>query len=457
MKSLKTAKPEKHLLSKSTFMYGSQCPKRLWLYKFRPELKDELTEEQQAIFQKGTDIGELAQQLFSGGIDARPATTFLYQQSVADTAKYIGQGHTVIYEAAFQYNGVLAALDILVQKNGKWYAYEVKGTSKVKEPHINDAALQYYVITNAGIQLEDFFIVHLNTDYIRKGDLDVNQLFCPESVLKSVLELQPFVESKIEELKSVLQLKSSPDMTIGSHCTKPYPCDFSGYCSKDVVEEDEEPEDEYINKNAIREFINELEYPLFFMDFETWMTAVPEYDGHWAFRQVPFQYSVHIQRKKNGPIEHREYLAESTSDDLSKFIEPLIQILEKEGSIVVYNQTFEKTILKHLKRDCPESSSQIDAVLERVVDLMPIFRTHYRTPEMHGSYSIKYVLPAIVSELTYANLEIGNGGDASSAFYNLQFEENVSKVMETRANLLEYCSLDTLAMVQILEKLLTLK
>ena len=179
----------RHILSKSTFMYGCQCPKRLWLYKFHPEFRDELDEEQVAIFQRGTDVGLLAQQLFPGGVNAAPPTSFEYQQSVADTAKYICEGHKIIYEAAFQHDGILCAIDILVNRNDRWFAYEVKSTASVKPHFIQDAALQFYVMTQSGLLLEDIFVTHLNTKYIRHGELDVNQLFTSVSVKKEVIEV----------------------------------------------------------------------------------------------------------------------------------------------------------------------------------------------------------------------------------------------------------------------------
>ena len=151
----------RHILSKTTFLYGCQCVKRLWLHKFMPEVRDEEDEAQTAIFQRGTNVGLIARQLFPGGVDASPVNAYSYQKSVADTARYIGLGHTIIYEAAFQYDGILCAIDILVKKNNKWHAYEVKSTCSVKPQHIQDAAFQYYVLTHTGIELEDFFIVIL--------------------------------------------------------------------------------------------------------------------------------------------------------------------------------------------------------------------------------------------------------------------------------------------------------
>lgn len=450
---MKLPKPERHLLSKSTFMYGCQCPKRLWLHKYKSEVRDEEDEAQTAIFQSGTDVGMLARQLFPGGVDASPDTSYLYQQSVADTARCISKGITIIYEAAFQYEGILAAIDILVQKKGKWYAFEVKGTNSVKPVHVQDAALQYYVMTNAGLELEDISIVHLNREYIRNGELDIQQLFTSQSVLEEVVSLLPFIETKAAELKKILKLKEAPEIEVGDHCFKPYDCDFYGYCSKELEQETENEEVAYINHEAIQEFLEQLEYPLQFLDFETWMTAVPEQDGHWPYRQVPFQFSLHIQGNEASEIEHRYYLAESPRTGHMEFAEKLVASMANGGTILVYNKTFENSILNHLKEEFVQLAPAIENIQSRIVDLMQPFRKNYRLPEMKGSYSIKYVLPALVPELSYNALAIGNGGDASAAFYNLKYISDKEKIHYVRGSLLKYCELDTWAMVKVLERL----
>ncbi|MEO6348857.1 MAG: DUF2779 domain-containing protein, partial [Aquaticitalea sp.] len=326
-------------------------------------------------------------------------------------------------------------------------------TTGVKEPHITDAALQYYVITNSGLKLADISIVHLNNKYIRKGELDVQQLFHAASILKEVKELQPYITTKAVELKKLLKQKTVPVIETGKHCEKPYPCDFYGFCSKNLLEEDLVPEKKYINKPVIKEFLEQLKYPLQFLDFETWMTAVPEQDGHWPYRQVCFQYSVHSQKKQNAELEQLSYLAESTASTSLEFLENLIQAVGKNGSILVYNQTFEITRLKELKKDHPKHAKAIDSIIDRIVDLMPPFRKNYRLPAMQGKYSIKNVLPALVPELSYEGMIIGSGGVASAAFYNLKNVEDETEKGKTRNALLEYCGLDTLAMVKILEKL----
>jgi len=446
--------PEKHILSKSTFMYGNQCPKRLWLHKFNPKERDEADETQSAIFQSGTDVGLLAQKRYYGGVDASPIDAFHFQQSVYDTANLIAKGAKVIYEAAFQFDGVLAAMDILVKRKDKWYAYEVKASTGVKEPFLQDAALQYYVITKSGIKLEDVFILHLNSTYILNGELDLQQLFTPTSVLEEVKKRQSDIAAKILDLKIMLKLKKLPDIEMGEQCNKPYPCDFQGFCSKDLELEIPDYGSPIINKEGIAEFTNSLNYPLYFLDFETWSTAVPEQDGQWPYRQMPFQFSLHIQNKRGGKVKHLEYLAENKNTDLRNFLEQLIKALGNKGSIIVYNKPFENTRLRELKEQFDEYEETISAIQKRLVDLMiPFRKKHYYLPEMQGSYSIKYVLPAMFPELNYDELDIGNGGDASAAFYNLSKEDNFTIIEETRKALLEYCKLDTLAMVKTMEVL----
>ena len=186
-----------HLFSKSGFMNGYQCPKRLYLYKNKYNLRDEISDAQQTVFSRGTEVGELAQQLFPNGVNAKPNTPFEYEKSARDTQRYIKEGHTVIYEAAFIFEGVLAAVDILVKTNDEWIAYEVKSSTSVKEPYITDTALQYHVITKSGVPLKDIFVVYINNEYVRVGDLQIEKLFAMQSVLTDVIGMQNIITTKI--------------------------------------------------------------------------------------------------------------------------------------------------------------------------------------------------------------------------------------------------------------------
>lgn len=487
----------RHLLSKSTFMRGCQCVKSLYLNKHQPELKDEVSSQQQAVFDRGTSVGELAQQLFPGGIDASPGHYYGYEQSIALTEELIDAGHTVIYEAAFQYNGVMAAIDILVQTNGAWRAYEVKSTTGVRENHVTDAALQYYVITHAGMRLSDISIIYINREYTRLGRLDVRQLFATESILDLVLEQQDFIEAQIPKLKEVLTLPEPPVVDIGEHCTEPYPCDFFGHCWQHIprpsifdlprlgknqfelyrqgiirfedIRDNVELNDnhklqvschlkqgEHIDRAGLKDFLSTLSYPLYFLDFETFNPAIPQYDHSRPYQQIPFQYSIHYKRDPRAELRHTEFLASPTGDPRPAFIEQLLSKTRMPGMVITYNQGFERTRLRELATDFPQYAAALEARIERIRDLMPPFQQMlYYTPAMNGRYSIKSVLPALVPELDYTGMPINNGIDASLGFEQMMYDLT-SDHSALRKNLLAYCKMDTLAMVNILERLETI-
>ncbi|MEI7803322.1 MAG: DUF2779 domain-containing protein, partial [Bacteroidota bacterium] len=479
----------------STFVKGCQCTKAFYLNKFHPELKEKITEKQQAIFDAGTSVGEIAQQLFPGGVDASPETPYEFQKSVALTKQLIVQGHKIIYEAAFQFDGVLCALDILIQKNKKWYAFEVKGSTQVKDQFILDAALQYFVITNSGIPLADISIIHLNNQYVRKGELNIQELFSTESVLENIKDQQDFISEKITELKAVLKQKEIPDVKIGEHCFAPYDCDFIKHCWKKLPEEnsvfslsrignkaflliedgifhlDDIPADfpltqstefqlrhyksgkEFLDKNEIENFLSEFKYPLHFFDFETYMPAVPEFDYSRPYQQIPFQYSLHFLNDAKSKTEHCEFLGDGVNDPREALIPQMLDDLGTKGSIIAYNKSFEETQIKKLAIDFPKYAIQLLSLIDRFIDLAkPFQKRWYYKPAFEGEYSLKAVLPVLVPELSYQSLDIQEGGIASLVYSKLKFQKDETKIIQ-RKQLLEYCKMDTLAIVKILERM----
>ena len=486
-----------HKLSKSTYLKGLQCEKSLYLNKHHKELKDELTEAQEAIFSQGTMVGELAQDLFPGGLDVSPESFYDYTDSLQQTKDAIANGLTVIYEAAFQFDGVLCAVDILVRDGIAWKAYEVKSSTKVKEVNVQDASLQYHVLTNCGLQISDISLVVINNQYCKDGELDIHKLFRIESVLESVKESLAQTEGSIKRFKEVLAQKEVPAALIGKKCTAPYDCNFRGHCWKKVpdysvfnlinIKKDkaellyhsgsvlitdipldyrlsdsqalqvqcERDQSVIINKKKLREFVGELHYPLYFLDFESSMMAVPLFEHQKPYQQIPFQYSLHIQNSEEHNYLHLEFLAESDGGDPRlAFINQLIKDCGSEGAIVVYNKSFEKRILTELINDFPAYEYQLNSIVNRMVDLMqPFLKKHYYTPAMKGKYSIKYVLPALCPELSYTDLDIKEGGSASRVFAQMLNKEFEGDVQQTRTALYEYCKLDTWAMVKILEQI----
>ena len=480
-------------------MYGCQCPKRLFLHKRRPELRNEEDEQQQSIFSSGTTVGQLAKQFFPGGQDATPPDSFSYQMSVETTKRLIKQGESIIYEAAFQYEGVLCALDILVKKGNAWHAFEVKSTTSVKSQHIQDAALQYYVVTHCGIPLEDISTVYLNNQYVRQGALDVQQLFATQSILEDVLEQQVDIIDKVQELKALITQPNEPVVDIGQHCFDPYGCDFTDHCWSHVPKQDsifdlpgkyawrlyanghrlllDIPEDfemtakpamqlkhyrsgeVHIAPDAIREFLEPLTYPLYFFDFETIMPAIPEFDGSRPYQQIPFQYSLHIQRSPGSELEHYEFLGDGINDPREDLTHAMIRYLGNTGNIICYNMSFERSRIKELANLFAHYESELLAINERVVDLMvPFAKRWYYHPNFKGSYSIKVVLPVLIPELRYSDLVIKEGGKASLVYSQLKGMDADIATQQLH-HLLEYCKMDTLAMVRILDfiKALTAK
>jgi hypothetical protein len=482
-------------LSKSTFLRGKQCLKSLYLNWHHPELKDPVSSMQQAIFSQGHEVGKLAQQLFPGGIDAGIYVPDHYQKSIELTAKLISEGTEVIYEAGFSSDDLHCFVDILIKDGDKWKAYEVKSSTQVKQVNIYDAAFQYNVMIRCGLELTDISLVTLNTSYNRDGDLDIRQLFKFQSVHKEVLKLQTPVNKSIGTFLQTLNEKEVPDLDIGPHCSDPYICDFQGHCwqhvpdysvfnisrlsadkkwelyRKGILKFEDIPPDFRLNDSqwqqviselkgdtviyiqAIKKFTETLNYPLYFLDFESFQPAMPLFDNSRPYQQIVFQYSLHRWDSENSPLIHTAFLAEPDgTDPRLPFINQLVKDIGETGDIIVFNRAFEAGRMNEIAANFSGFQFPVSRIISRIKDLMLIFQNrYYYVPEMKGSYSIKQVLPALVKGFSYDNLEIGDGGSASHAYLSLYNEKDEKKIQRVKENLLEYCKLDTLAMVEILK------
>ena len=222
-----------HILSKSTYIKGLQCEKALYMQKKHPYLRDKLSIEQRAKFQRGTDVGVLAHEVFPGGVDMSPNSPSQFPKKVQETWDNLSNSEVkVMYEAVFQYNDTLIMLDMLVRDGDQWLAVEVKSSMRLSDTYYNDAALQYYVLHGCGVPLSDIRLMYLNGDYVKEGPIDVQQLFKMESVMEYVVEREAFVAKNVERLKAVVTMPHSPLVNIGTQCHDPYPCDFQGHCWK---------------------------------------------------------------------------------------------------------------------------------------------------------------------------------------------------------------------------------
>ena len=443
------------MISKSSFIRGQQCHKSLWLHLNQPDERDEISDSQQRIFDTGHSVGSYAQRLFPGGIDASRGAHERISEAVAYTQELIANGQSVIYEAAFSDGETLCYMDILVKEKNGYAAYEVKASTGVRDYQILDVAFQFFVINRSGLPLKRVSLIHVNNQYVRRGDLDIRQLFTIDLMNDRVIPLQETIPGELLQLQQMLKAGSMPDISMGRQCTNPFPCDFQGFCSQSCApNEKSNPDPARRDQEALDEFLAQLEYPLYFMDFETIQFAVPQYDESRPYQQIPFQFSLHVQRSENASAEHYEFLGTPPVDPRPAFTEELLALLGKSGTIIVWNQGFEMNRLREIARDFPDYAHRIEPLFERFADLMvPFRRRHLYKPEMNGSYSLKAVLPALVPDLSYSDLEIQEGGTASETYESLYFDSNSESILRKRKNLLKYCEMDTVSMVRILEKL----
>lgn len=451
------------MLSKSKYLRGVKCIRNLWLYTNKKK-EQHYSENTIRVFNRGTSVGELAQAYFPNGKFAVQPGEMPTYDSARLTQEYIQQGEETIYEATFVYDNTIVAVDILHKDVEGWNLYEVKSTNSAKPEHVKDVAVQYYVLKGCGLNLADASVMYFDKSYVKRGNIDVQNLFTFESVLKRILPMQDTIKQNIASFL-VMVSGVEPCIEMGNHCDKPYECDFKDYCralrpSVDKIEKKILSNEPIVNRAEIKKFLNTLNYPLCHLDFETIMPGVPLFDESRPYQQIPFQYSIHFCAEKDAALQHYEYLAPSmlNIDPRRDLIEKMIIQTSEARIILVYNIAFERTRLKEMRRDFPEYSEELNSIIDRLVDLMPPFRSkHYHTESMEGKYSIKKVLPAISSELSYDSLEINNGGDASNIFLELYYCEDKEYVETTRKHLLSYCKLDTLAMVKVLEALEMIK
>jgi len=497
-------KSYKHKISKSRFVSGVQCEKKLYFDLFRKDLKPPVSDEQQALFDGGHQAGALAQQMFPEGKDASPESYFDFSDSIENTKKWIGDGVYTIYEAAFFYDEVLAALDILHHQNGERWAIEVKSSTSVKEYHITDASLQYWVMSHSGFTPDKFFLMHIDNTYVKQGPIIPKRLFALEDITEQVIANQDWVAKKLSTLKLITK-DIEPVVEIGKHCGDPFTCDYIHHCWKHIPENSvfelgnargkqwdlyadgilelsKIPEDiplnhrqklqvegvkngtSYFDKDSITDFLEEWNYPLYFFDFETIFPSIPVLDGTRPYQQVPFQYSLHIISGPDAEMQHKEFLAipghftdSGSNDPRMSLIKQLKLEIGPEGSIVAYNAGFEKGVLNNLAIAFPEEVPFIEDLTSRFVDLLVVFRSAwYYKPEMGASASIKSVLPAIDPTFSYEDLEIGDGNAASALFLSMIEGTFTGIESETRNALLKYCERDTEGMVVIWKALIKL-
>ena len=438
-------------LSKSRFLAGLQCLKRLYFECYHRELADPVEANRQAIFNAGTAIGELARQRFPDGslIEENYLEHF---QAVRSTQTLLSDTAVpALYEAAFTFQGIRTRVDIL-KRNGQqeFDLVEVKSTTGVKPEHLPDVAIQMYAAEGSGIRIRRVYLMHINNGYVYQGgDHDLEQLFSLQDVTDSarsyVAENMP---DDLARMWESLQRDDAPDIETSPHCKKPYQCPFYGHCHESEIKVNRQ---RFISPD-LASSLEEIAFPATFLDFETVMPAIPVYAGTRPYQLIPFQWSLHI-RNSSGQIRHDSFLNDDTEDPRERFITSLIEAIPREGAIVTYSH-YEKTVMNGLAKAFPQYENRLLVLGERVIDLLKLIRRNYYHPEFNDSYSLKSVLPALVPNLSYADLAIPDGLAAATS-YNRMIADDTPEYekAEIREALLAYCQRDTEGMVHIYDAL----
>jgi len=473
-------------LTKSLYMSGQQCPRLLW-FSSRHQLP-ELSLYDQHKFAQGREFEKYVKKLFPDGIDLGNLN---HGENIKETQNLIRQNKT-IFEACMVYKNLFFKGDILKPSADGWNLYEMKASTEVKDAHIPDLAFQKFVCEKNGIKINNCFIEYINKDYIKQGNVIPGELVLQEDVTGEVNQIDD-IEENAEKYIKIIEQDKPPEVPISKKCNKPHECPLKDECwgnlpeyhvlqltnwrkywelfEEGILDIKDIPKDEIlssdkdrvikeavdgnkivINKDKIRNFLDELQFPLYYLDFETFDTAIPIFDQSRPYQKIPFQYSLHIQ-DKNNKVKHFYFLARGEKDPRPELLDRLEKEIGQTGSVIVFNKTFEIGVMKKLAEDFPEYESFIKGTIRRIIDLARPFKNFdYYNPIQKGSYSLKAVLPAITGK-SYSNLEIDNGTDASMKYFYSHIRADLKNIDEIRNNLLKYCCLDTEGMIWIIEEL----
>lgn len=464
------------LLTKSKYLAGLQCSKLLWTLVNGSVPKP--SSSQQKIFDVGSNVGILATSLFSDGIKVSESG---FIENINQTKELLKRKKP-LFEAGFMVDNLFSRADILVPNEDGWDTIEVKSSTSVKDINIHDVSFQKYVYEKAGLKIKNCYLMYINNEYVRNGELEVDKLFKKENITEKLF--LDNIQQRIDNMFKIIN-NEKPLVSISKNCSNPYDCILKEICWKDIPKNSvfdltrggkkswelfennilhikDIPDDfklsskqqiqkkylnePFIEKDSIKEFLDSLEYPVYYFDFETINPCIPLYDGMRPYSRIPFQYSLHIQKKVDGPLEHVSFLSD-LKDPRLDILKSMKEHLGSSGTILAWNQSFEIGVIKELISYYPSYSDWGFGVISRFNDLMIPFRNFwYYNPLQAGSCSIKKVLP-IFSDLSYDGLVIKNGSDASIAY------ESACCLDEIRNDLERYCCLDTLAEVEILKGL----
>ncbi len=433
----------------------------------------------------------MAKKLYPGGIDV-PTEDFM--GNIAMTKELLQQ-RKPLFEAGVLSGQIYSRADIVNPVNeDEWDIIEVKSSTSVKEVNLQDVAFQKLCWEDSGVKIHKCFLACINNQYVRNGEINPAELFTVQDISDEVAATSEGIRDRIDQMLGIIGEPICPEVVIGPQCTNPYACAltecwdglpehnvftlyYGGKKSHElyrsgVIDIADIPagyklngkqsiqcacvasDTPYVNKESIKQFLSGLEYPLYYLDFETFGTAIPLFDGTRPYQNVPFQFSLHVQETPDSELKHFSFLAEGKQDPRPSLLASLSRLIGTSGSVIAYNASFEEGILADLGRAFPQYANWTADVISRLVDLIVPFRGFsYYHPLQKGSASLKSVLPAVTG-LGYEGMPVANGNDASLAFLTITLE-NVApeEIARTRADLLTYCKMDTEGMVRIVERL----
>jgi len=496
------------MITKSDYLKFLTCPDYFWFHKKKPEILNikELNEFELELVKSGQEVEAWGRKIFPGGVLVESRQ----EQAVADTKKLIDEGKKVIFQATFEADGLYVMVDMLEwdENNQYWIINEAKGStcdkegeSKNKKLHLYDAGFQYIVLKLAGYKVGKVNLLELNKEYAKKGEINPVQLIAKTDITEKVHKLEPEINENIGGMRILMDQDNEPQPCDCIYKSRANHCPAFSYLYPNMPEYSvhdialiglspkrlegmveggylsiyDVPKDFELSKNQrshvdvtqtgittnksveIKKFLDEMEYPFYYLDYETYPTAVPIYEGCRPYMQIPFQYSLYIQKEPGGEYEHIEFLAEDGNiNPMKALVESLKEHIGDEGSIIVWNKKFEKKCNENIAEVLPEHAELMANYNERLFDLMEIFQKNlYVHKDFKGKYSIKKVLPVFDPELSYKELSVQDGAMAMNSWKKMAFETvNDVEKEQLKNDLLEYCRLDTWAMVRIYEELL---
>lgn len=487
-------------LTKSNLTAFRQCPKRLWFEVYRrndvvnaPDAKRRMAE--------GDKVGEIARTNFVPNGDGRLIDIKAQgvDEAIRKTADILIDRRP-IFEAGFEANGARCFVDILLPSGNddgpEWRIVEVKSSTKLKPYHLEDASIQAYIAAKSGIELSSIGVAHVDSGWTYQGDENYQGLLTDVDITEAVKAKISEIAGWIKEAQEVVAAPEPPLVAMGKHCKSPHECGFQHLCRsqqpqtefpvewlagrlhKDIQTQQQltpaldmrDVDDAllssdqkrikdatisgkpYFNQPAAAAELEKHSFPIYFLDFETIQFALPRWVGTKPYQQIPFQFSLH-RLDSSSYWEHRDFLDLSGNDPSRGFAEKLVEGCGNDGAIFVYNASFESARIKELSDRFEDLSSALLSLNDRMVDLHPISKRNFYHPSQHGSWSIKYVLPAICPDMedAYQNLVgVQNGTMAMDAYIAAtELGDMDPAKSEIAVQLRSYCKLDTWAMVRV--------